>query len=879
MSDKPTRLEDYRPPAWQVPEIELEFDLGIDTTEITARLHLTRGAGEEQPLRLDGEALELLAISLDGRRLGPLEYRRHEDGLEVPGARHGSVLETRVRVRPADNSALQGLYLSGARETGFLLTQCEAEGFRRITYFPDRPDVLSRYTVTLRAEASRFPVLLAGGNTVEQGTLEDGRHYARFVDPWPKPSYLFALVAGALEHIEREFVTAEGRHVRVCLWSEAWAIARCDYAMESVLAAMRWDEQRYGRCYDLDVFHVVATGDFNMGAMENKGLNIFNTKYLLADPDTATDIDYARIEAVIGHEYFHNWSGNRVTCRDWFQLSLKEGFTVFREQSFAADRNGAALQRIDDVSRLKQVQFAEDASPLAHPVRPTSYREIDNFYTTTVYEKGAELVRMLACRLGDDGFRRGTDLYFARHDGQAVTIEDFLQALGDANDVDLMPYLAWYTQAGTPVLHASSKHDAASARYTIEFSQSTAPTPGQPHKRALPIPVAMALLDSEGRPLPLRLSGESAPVGHERILEVVESNARFVFEDVPTRPVASLLRGFSAPVLLEDDAGEGDLALLLRHESSGFDRWLAAQRLARRAFREQLAGDRRKATEAWCKALHSVFRGADRQTDAALVAELLSAPGETELGQTLVERDPGAVHVAREQLLGALAGTLGAGPLADRYRQFHADGSASRDAVAHAHRSLKHRLLALLCRVDRAAAMTLATEQFHAARCMTDRIGALTLLLHFDGPAADDALAVFRQRHHNDALAIDKCIAAQATIPGSTALARVRALLAGEDYLPRNPNRVNALLGTFANANPSGFHREDGAGYTLLAHELTVLDRLNPISAARLANAFAGWTRLEPVRREHARKALASLSTRELSRGLGEMVKRLAEPA
>jgi len=528
------RLSEYRAPAWRVSEVELTFDLGIDTTEVTSRLRLLRDPAQDTPLRLDGEGLELLSIALDGQPLDERAWRYVDNVLEVDGARDGSVLETRVCLRPAANTALEGLYLSGPRERGFLLTQCEAEGFRHITFFPDRPDVLASYTVTLCADRDRFPALLAGGNPDGEGELEGGRHWARFVDPHPKPSYLFALVAGRLQKIERDYVTGSGRGVKLVIWAEPDAIGQCGYAMDALDRSMRWDEQAYGREYDLDVFHVVATHDFNMGAMENKGLNIFNAKYLLADPDSSTDDEYRAVEAVVAHEYFHNWSGNRVTCRDWFQLSLKEGLTVFREQQFSADMNSAALKRIEDVSLLRRAQFPEDAGPLAHPVRPAQYSEINNFYTATVYEKGSELVRMVAGRLGRDGFRRGMDLYFSRNDGRAATLEDFLGALGEANGVDLIPYLAWYSQAGTPRLSARGHYDAAHRTYTLTLSQHTPATPHQPHKQPLPIPVKLALFDRMGHMLPLHLTCDSAETSGatERVVVLDRAEQTFVFQQL-----------------------------------------------------------------------------------------------------------------------------------------------------------------------------------------------------------------------------------------------------------------------------------------------------------------------------------------------------------
>ncbi|HET6631791.1 MAG TPA: aminopeptidase N [Rhodanobacteraceae bacterium] len=873
-----TKRSDYRPPRWLVPRIELVFDLGVDSAEVAATLQLERAAGGDEPLRLDGEGLELLELKLDGTTLDSSQYQLDATGLTVNGARDGSVLETRVRIHPRANTALEGLYLAGSADTGFLLTQCEAEGFRHITFFPDHPDVLSRYTVTLRADRARFPVLLAGGNPDGHGEADDGRHWARFVDPWPRPSYLFALVAGDLHHIDRDFVTAEGRSVAVKLWAEPEAIARCQYAFEALLRAMRWDEQTYGRCYDLDVFHVVATDAFNMGAMENKGLNIFNAKYLLADPDSSTDEDFHRVESVIGHEYFHNWSGNRVTCRDWFQLSLKEGFTVFREQSFAAAMDSPALQRIEDVRRLRRAQFSEDAGPLAHPVRPDAYREINNFYTSTVYEKGAEVVRMLARRLGPAAFRRGTDLYFSRHDGQAVTIEDFVRALGDANELDLGAYLAWYGQAGTPRVRVHAEHDAASQRLTLQLSQHTPPTPGQPDKAPLPIPIDMALFTPAGGRLPLHVEGEARPRNGDGVVELRAARQDVVLLGVAERPVLSLLRGFSAPVILEFDDADADLGVLLRHEPDGFNRWQASQRLAQRAFAAAMAGatDNRALT-VWCDTLAAVCDESG-DTDPALLAELLAVPDAVELGATLEVLDPPAVHAARTSLLQALALRIGAQALASRYQALQEAELGEFHPAARGRRRLKRSLLGLLAHADGEQAFGLAAAQFKAASSMSDQLAALALLVHFDAPQAQQALADYRHSYNVNMLALDKWFAVQATRPAAAALEQVEALMEDPAFELRNPNRVQSLLGSFAHANPLGFHRADGAGYRFVARQLTALDALNPQTAARIATCFNAWKRLEPGRRALAREALAELAARpENSRGVNEIVQRTLE--
>lgn len=865
----PIRLRDYRRPPWSVDTVELDVDLGIDAAEVTARLVLRRDVEQSLPLRLDGEGLELLAISLDGHALDANRYRYENSVLEVDGAKDGSVLETRVRIKPAANTALEGLYLSGSRETGFLLTQCEAEGFRHITFFPDRPDVLARYTVTLRANRERFPVLLAGGNPDGAGELEQGRHWARFVDPHPKPSYLFALVAGRLKNIRRDYLTADGRKVALVMWSEANVIDRCHYALDALERCMRWDEKTYGRNYDLDVFHIVATHDFNMGAMENKGLNIFNAKYLLADPDSSTDEEYRAVEAVVAHEYFHNWTGNRVTCRDWFQLSLKEGLTVFREQQFSADMNSPSLKRIEDVSLLRRAQFPEDAGPLAHPVRPAEYREINNFYTATVYEKGSELVRMLAGRLGHDGFRRGMDLYFERHDGQAATIEDFLTALGEANNIDLMPYLSWYGQAGTPRLHARGEYDATRKEYTLTLSQQTRATPNQPEKMPLPIPVKLSLFDRSGNVLPLHTDGQAPET--EKVVVVSKASQPIVFRHVDAPPVPSLLRGFSAPVLLEYGYAPAELALLLMHDPDGFNRWEAGQHLAFLAFDSLHAPADNDACAAWCEALASLFHG--RAIDDALLADLMTPPGEIEFADRQNEVDPAKIHAQRQELQRRLAAHIGAEALLARYRTLNEDGELKLDAESQAKRRLKRRVLELLALADADQMHALAAKQYESATGMTDRLAALGVLVRQRASQAAKALAHFRERYADNPLALDKWFTVQAQVPGDTALATVKALEDDPAFTLKNPNRARALFGTFASGNPSGFHRVDGEGYRLLTDRLAQLDALNPQIAARLATAFNGWQRLESVRREAARTALVGLAQREgLSRNLSEII-------
>ncbi|MHC1480747.1 aminopeptidase N [Frateuria aurantia] len=871
------RLADYQPPAWSVSDVDLEFDLAIDRTEVRSRLVLQAGPDASAPLRFNGEGLELLEIRLDGEPLPAERYHHEHELLTIEGVRHGQILETRVALAPAANTALEGLYLSGSREAGFLLTQCEAEGFRHITFFPDRPDVQARYTVTLRADRERFPVLLAGGNPAGHGELDDGRHWARFVDPYPRPSYLFALVAGRLQRISQDYRTADGREVALHIWAEADVIDRCHYAMDALVRSMRWDEQVYGRNYDLDVFHVVATHDFNMGAMENKGLNIFNAKYLLADPDSSTDDEYLHVEAVVAHEYFHNWSGNRVTCRDWFQLSLKEGFTVFRDQSFSADMNSPSLKRIQDVSTLRRAQFSEDAGPLSHPVRPSQYREINNFYTATVYEKGAELVRMLAGRVGPQAFRQGTDLYFQRNDGRAATIEDFVGALSEASGIDLGPYLAWYGQAGTPRVRARGSYDPATGRYVLELAQSTPATAEQPHKVALPIPVRVSLFHADGQPQTLRLAGSEQDLGTETVLELTTERQRFEFTGLNQPPIPSLLRGFSAPVILEADYSPEQLAVLLRHDADGFNRWEAGQQLALMAYDRLYRGDDASAAlEAWTGALGELFN--QPELDPGLLAELLSPPSETELAERQADIDPEHIHQLRRQLGTAIATRIGLQPLLARYQALVALTTPALDADSQLQRRLKQVLLWLLSRIDPTVAAPLAQAQYHGAPSMTDRLGALSVLLDTAAPGASAALADYRQRYADNALAMDKWFAVQARVPGEAALARVQALAADAAFSLKNPNRAVSLLGTFARSNASGFHRADGSGYTFIGEQLQALDALNPQVAARLATALNGWRRLEPRRRGAAHAMLLELASRpDLSRNLSEIVNRILE--
>ena len=850
------RLADYRPPAWRVRHVALEFELGREQTEVASELQLEPDPDQPgAPLRLDGENLELLEIALDGAPLAADRWRLEDGVLSIDGVLQACRLRTRVRIRPATNTRLEGLYASGAS----LLTQCEAEGFRRITFFIDRPDVLATSRVTLRAERARYPVLLSNGNPVAAGALEDGRHFATWEDPHPKPCYLFALVAGDLECLAREVSTAEGRPVRLAVYAERADLPRCAFALDAIERALRWDEARFGRCYDLDQFNVVAAQDFTMGAMENKGLNIFNARYILADAETATDADFMAIESVIGHEYFHNWSGNRVTLRDWFQLSLKEGLTVFRDQEFSADLHSRSVKRIEDVRLLRSRQFGEDAGPLAHPVRPAEYREINNFYTATVYEKGAEIVRMLHSLLGEAGFRAGLDRYFAHNDGRAATVEDFLGAMTEVSDRDLSQFARWYAQAGTPLLRVQGEWDAAGQRYVLAIDQSV---PGQSDAAVLHIPLRLALHGTDGVELGLR------PLGCDRadLLELTERHQRFVFEGLAEPPLPSFNQGFGAPVRLAFDYSPDQLARLARCEKDGFNRWEAMQGLARLAILQGSAAARDALSDALAELL------GDPQADPALLAECLELPDFDTLAGECTQIDVDALVAAREELLDLLAENL-ADALEARYHTLAGSAAEGLTPAAIAARRLRNAALVLLTRLDPQA--RLAQAQFDAGGVMSDRLTALRCLLHFAAPGAAAALAVFRDRFAQDPLVTDKWIALLATRPHPDAINGVQGLLDSEHWKPGNPNRVRALLGNLARNNPLAFHRRDGAGYALLAGQAAALDAINPQVAARLLAAFEPWRRLDAARRERVEQQLRGLQTQVASGDARDLLQRL----
>jgi len=854
------RLKDYQPPAYLVDHVELDFDLHDDRTEVLATLSLRRNPASprgESECRLDGVGLALNAIMLDEAPLAVARYRYDGKVLVINDVPDSFSLTTRVTIRPQDNTSLEGLYVS----RGMFCTQCEAEGFRHITFFPDRPDVLSRFTTTVRGEQGRFPLLLSNGNPVAKGEQGD-RHWCRWEDPFPKPCYLFALVAGDLACHEDVFVTGSGREVALKIYAEPRDLDKLSHAMDSLKRAMRWDEQQYGREYDLDLYMIVAVSHFNMGAMENKGLNVFNTACVLAHPQTTTDAGFQRVEAVVAHEYFHNWSGNRVTCRDWFQLSLKEGFTVFRDQSFSADMHSAAVKRIEDVNLLRTVQFAEDAGPMAHPVRPDTYQKIDNFYTVTIYEKGAELVRMQYNLLGAEAFRRASDLYFERFDGQAVTCDDFVDCMEEASGLDLSRFRRWYEQAGTPHVTVTDSYEAGVYRLTL--SQQTPPSPSQPDKRALMIPFALSLLDEQGNKLPLEGGAEEAVL----ILQETEQSWAF---PAAVRPVPSMLRGFSAPVHLHYAYTAAQLLHLLQYDDDGFVRWNAAQQLYHDAVQRVVQGaDAVQEARAIAPALLAVL--AQAEADAAGAALILELPSETALGEKFTPLDPGVVAQARRALQAAIGRELLAAwrALPERFVQ----SGYKLDAASIGARSLLQRGLQYRAAAGDETVAGVLRASFDEADNMTTRLGALRLMVWHALPGWQDASEAFLARWRDEALVIDQWFSVHAGKPGLTR-SELDALLAHDAFDWRTPNRVRAVLSTFANQNLTAFHSPAGDGYQVFSESLSRLDKINPQIAARLAGALAILPRLEPARRAALEGCVRALREGALSDNLAEVLDRI----
>jgi len=838
-------LKDYQAPDYLIDETHLTFELFEDHSLVHAQLILRRNparGGGLPPLVLDGQQLELLSVQLDDRSLEAGEYQVDADSLTLQPSAERFVLDTSVKIHPETNTALEGLYKSGT----MFCTQCEAEGFRKITYYLDRPDVMSRFTTTVIAEQQRYPILLSNGNPIGHGPAEDGRHWATWEDPFVKPAYLFALVAGDLWCVEDTFTRQSGRDVALRIYVEPENIDKCDHAMVSLKKSMRWDEEVYGREYDLDIFMIVAVNDFNMGAMENKGLNIFNSSCVLARAETATDAAHQRVEAVVAHEYFHNWSGNRVTCRDWFQLSLKEGFTVFRDAEFSADMNSRTVKRIEDVAYLRTHQFAEDAGPMAHPVRPDSFIEISNFYTLTVYEKGAEVVRMVSTLLGAEGFRKGSDLYFERHDGQAVTCDDFIQAMEDANGVDLTQFKRWYTQAGTPRLEVSEQYDEATQRYSLTFRQDYPQTPDKAEKQPFVIPVELGLLDAEGRDLPLRLVGESDAIHGSRVLSVTEAEQTFTFEGLAAKPLPSLLRGFSAPVKLSFPYDRDQLMFLMQHDSDGFNRWEAGQQLSVQVLQELIGQHQRGEALALdprlITALGTVLGNVS--LDPAMVAEMLSLPGEAYLTEISQVADVDAIHAAREFARQQIATQL-FDALWARYQTNREISRATPYVAAAEHfarRSLQNIALSYLMLSGKPQVLEATLEQFDQCDNMTERLTALAVLVNspFEAERAK-ALESFAEHFKDNPLVMDQWFSVQAASTQPGGLARVKALMQHPAFTLKNPNKVRALIGAFAGQNLINFHAIDGSGYRFLADLVIELNALNPQIASRLLAPLTRW--------------------------------------
>lgn len=884
------RREDYQPPSCLVESVDLRFVLDPDDTRVFSRLEMIRRPGADSAeFVLNGQALEVVDLRVDGQPVSAPTFADECLRLEAPAGRF--TVQSEVRIRPSANTTLSGLYMS----QGNYFTQCEAEGFRRICPFPDRPDVMAPYRVRIEAPREAAPVLLSNGNLLESGDL-DGRpgwHYAVWEDPFRKPSYLFALVAGNLVCTEERLRTANGEKL-LQVWVEPGNQDKTGHAMRSLVNAIEWDERRYGLSLDLERFMIVAVSDFNMGAMENKGLNIFNTKYVFANPLIATDADFANVESVVGHEYFHNWTGNRVTCRDWFQLTLKEGLTVFRDQQFSADmqagqadtperaQSARAVKRIEDVRLLRTVQFAEDAGPMAHPIRPDSYTEINNFYTVTVYEKGAEVIRMLHTLLGEQGFRRGIDLYFERHDGQAVTCDDFLAAMADANGRDLAQFSRWYEQAGTPVLRVRRRYDPDTGELTLTVQQICPPTPGQTDKPPLHIPFALALLDTDGHELPVRLDGEDPLEPGTRVLELTRREHVFRFTGLAREPVPSMLRGFSAPVVLDHPYSDADLARLARVDADPFNRWEAAQRLAVAAVLGVLAGaDAPTRIEPLIEALGHGLR--DERLDPAYRALLLTLPAEGYIAEQIEEVDPASLRAARNDVRRSLHRAL-----ADAFEHsldtLRDPGPYKPDTASAGRRALRNLALGALVDIGRASAWDLADAQLRGADNMTERASALAALVNSPAPQREDALQWFRQTYADEPLALDKWFTLQATMHRQAGdppvLARVRALADLPEFSLRNPNRARALVGAFCSANLAEFHAEDGSGYAFWLEQVRRIDAINPQLAARLARALDRWRKFEPRRQSLMRDALRSLAATDgLSRDVGEIVGKALQSA
>lgn len=864
------RRMDYRPPGYTIGDIRLRFELDMGWARVTSVMKIRRSADDNGPLELDGVDLELESVHVDGQLLSASQYVQDEESLVISALPAECELQIITKINAAENTTLSGLYQSA----GIYCTQCEAEGFRRITYFLDRPDVLSTYSVRIEADRSECPVLLANGNRVDTGNLPDGRHFVEWHDPFPKPCYLFALVAGNLSCLSDSYRTITGRDVALEIHVESHNLHKCEFAMRALKASMAWDEQRYGLAYDLDIYMIVAVDDFNMGAMENKGLNIFNSKYVLADQTSATDADFLGVESVIAHEYFHNWTGNRVTCRDWFQLSLKEGLTVFRDQQFSADQHSAAVKRIEDVRLLRQHQFAEDAGPMAHPIRPDEYIEINNFYTVTVYEKGAEVIRMIHTLLGEAGFRRGMDLYFRRFDGQAVTCDDFVQAMEDGGDADLAQFRRWYGQAGTPLLQVRQIYDATAGTLQLDFDQSCPPTPGQPEKHPMHLPVRLALLNTQGEHLALHCQTAGLNGETEAVVDITRAEQQLVFTGLAEKPVPSLLRDFSAPVMLGTDLTIEDDIFLLGHDTDLFNRWDAGQRLYRRVIRG-LADNTLKGVDdpelvSFYQAWQRLLTQAD--SEPAFVAEAMHLPGI----EMVAERDPVIRIEALDSAIQALKAELASRHIDTLTGWLDEPGMAgfTIDSAAIGRRSLVNTSLQLIGHLSPEVWLPRLLERYRGASNMTDRITCLNVICHSSVPERDELLQDFYHDWTDDRLVIDKWFRAQATARRADSVVQVQQLMAHPAF-DQNPNRVRSLIGAFASGNLTGFHQSDGAGYRLLAEFVADIDRRNPQVAAALVGPLCRWQRFDSDRQALMKESLAKIAAMQpLSTDVYEKVHR-----
>ncbi len=860
-------LKDYTQPPYWITNIDLVFDLEEEQTLVTSTLSVSKNESisGEHPLVLQGEELGLESISVDGRVLDASEYEVTDTDLTIHSVPDVFTLEIKTIIKPQENTSLEGLYKS----SGNFCTQCEAEGFRKITYFLDRPDVMAIFSTTIIANKEKYPVLLSNGNPVATGEYDNGWHWARWEDPFKKPCYLFALVAGDLAFIEDKFTTMSGRDVDLRIYVQHHNIDQCDHAMRSLVKSMQWDEQVYGREYDLDVYNIVAVDDFNMGAMENKGLNVFNSKYVLAKKETATDVDFINIEAVIGHEYFHNWSGNRVTCRDWFQLTLKEGLTVFRDQCFTADMNAETTKRIDDVNVLRTAQFAEDAGPMAHPIQPDAYLEINNFYTVTVYNKGAEVIRMIHTILGEDGFRKGMDLYFDRHDGQAVTTEDFIDAMEAANDIELTQFRRWYKQSGTPEISVQESYDEAAQRYALTLKQTTPATPEQERKSAFDIPVRVGLLSGSGDDMEVIYEGTNST---SHTLRLIEDEQCFVFEDVKEKPVLSMLRDFSAPIKIKFDRSDEELAFCVANDSDGFNRWDAGQQLAIRIILNMVNGNQDQSIPDYLVSAYQTTLQ-NKSLDRALSARALALPSQAYISEMMKVVDVDAIHDSQK----FMEKTLGAKLFDEWLAVYQQCESVEYDLspASMGARALKSTALSYMVASGNEQGEALALQQFEQASNMTDQLAAFRVLVHHACGSRDRVIEAFYQQWQHDQLVMDKWFMIQATAPQADTLERVEQLFEHDDFDLKNPNRVRSLLGAFCSGNPICFHATSGEGYRLLGHYIEQLNDLNPQIASRLTTPLTRWKRFDEQRQAHMTTELARLKQLpQLSRDVYELVEK-----